>query len=103
MVEKDSDSIISKKKHHSLWLDFNKWLFYFFQDQMILVTYKSCNKYQEKDLQTKLQRSLQNEVVKLGEVMHFVPPAVILLCSSTLWVWSQHDGMLVLCSRDTEQ
>lgn len=99
MVEKDSDRIISKKKHHSLWLDFNKWLFYFFQDRMILVTYK----YQEKDLQTKLQRSLQNEVVKLGEVMHFVPSAVILLCSSTLWVWSQQDGMLVLCSRDTEQ
>lgn len=44
---------------------------------MILATYKSCNKYQEKDLQTKPQKTLQNEVVKLREVMYFAPSAEI--------------------------
>lgn len=57
---------------------------YFFKDQMILPPYQSCIDCQEKDPQTKLQKTIQNEIMNLREVMAFAPSAEILLCGSSL-------------------
>jgi len=60
---------------------------------MILSAYQSCIDCQQKDPQTKLQKTLKNEVMNLKEFMTFAPSAVIILCGSSLQVWSEHDGM----------